>query len=209
MRARERLADVELRDLPRQRAERLQAVHEDVHVPVAPLETALREEQRLAAHERAIALVHRRRDDEVHLAVLVLEQHEDDALRRRRTLTRDRHPGDAYAAAVAALLELRARHHARRQVRPQQLERMHTDGKGRQAVVGEHSLPRRVFPQRRCLDGWVERQGELPLLAARPWHALRLWQEAELPEEYAPRPAEAVARARCDERLERVLRELR
>ena len=55
------------------------------------LEAAAREEQRLAADDRAVALVDRRRDDQVHLAVLVLEQHEDDALRGRRALARDRH----------------------------------------------------------------------------------------------------------------------
>src|SRR5437763_12799683 len=71
VRARERLADVELCDLARERPQRLEAVDEHVHVPVAPLEASVREQQRLAAHERAVALVHRRRDDQVHLAVLV------------------------------------------------------------------------------------------------------------------------------------------
>src|SRR5256885_3784728 len=46
-------------------------------------------------------------------------------------------------------------------------------------------------------------------LAARPGNALRLRQEVELPQEHAPRPAEAVARARRDERFQRFLRELR
>src|SRR3954469_2207315 len=86
---------------------------------------------------------------------------------------------------------------------------MHADGKRREAIVGEHPLPRRVLAQRRRLDGWIEWQRELPLLSAGPRHALRLRHEAELPEEHAPRSAEAVARTRCDERLERVLRELR
>src|SRR5213592_2347797 len=56
----------------------------DDHVPVLleALEAAAREEERLAADEHAEALVDLRRDDEVHLTVLVLEEHEDDTVRR-------------------------------------------------------------------------------------------------------------------------------
>ena len=42
------------------------------------------EQKRLAAHDRAVPLVHLRQDDEVHLRELVLEEHEDDAVRGRR-----------------------------------------------------------------------------------------------------------------------------
>src|SRR3954465_2109176 len=64
VRARERLADIELRDLAREWAERLETVDEHVHVPVAPLEAAVREQQRLPSHQRAGALVYRRRGEE-------------------------------------------------------------------------------------------------------------------------------------------------
>ena len=106
VRARKRVADVELCDAAGERAEGLDPVHEHVHVPVAPFEAALREQQRLGANERAVALIHRRRDDQVHLPVLVLQQHEDDTLRRRRALPRNRHPRHAHATAVPALREL-------------------------------------------------------------------------------------------------------
>ena len=65
-----------------------------------------REDQRLAAHDRAVALVDLRRDDQVHLAELVLEQHEDDPLRGRRALARDRHAGDRHARAMLLLAQL-------------------------------------------------------------------------------------------------------
>ena len=61
------------------------------------LEATTGEEQRLAADDRAEAVVDLRRDDQVHLAELVLEQHEDDAVRRRRPLPRDGHPGERHA----------------------------------------------------------------------------------------------------------------
>ena len=40
------------------------------------------EQERLAADDRAVPLVELRRDDQVHLAELVLEQHEDDPVSR-------------------------------------------------------------------------------------------------------------------------------
>ena len=77
-----------------QRAEALELVDEDVLVAADPLEAAAREQQRLAAHDGAVRLVDGRRDDQVHLAMLVLEQHEDDAVRGRRPLARDGQAGD-------------------------------------------------------------------------------------------------------------------
>ena len=78
----------------------------DVAVAVGVLEAAAREEQRLAADDAAEAVVHLRRDDQVDLRELVLEQHEDDAVRGRRPLPRDDHPGDGDGRAVRPLCEL-------------------------------------------------------------------------------------------------------
>ena len=74
---------------------RLELRDDDVAVLADPLVAAADEEQGLAAHDRAVALVDVRRDDQVDLAELVLEQHEDDALRGRRPLARDRQPAKA------------------------------------------------------------------------------------------------------------------
>ena len=56
--------------------------------------------ERLAADDRAVGLVDRRPDDQVHLAVLVLEQHEDDPVGGRRALPGDRHAGDGDLRSV-------------------------------------------------------------------------------------------------------------
>src|ERR671937_154272 len=118
MRPRHRCVDVGLAgDAAGERPERLELRDEDVPVALDALVATAGEEQRLAAHDRAEALVDRRRDDQVHLAELVLDEHEDDALRRRRPLARDREAGHADAAAVRELEELAARERARRQVR--------------------------------------------------------------------------------------------
>src|SRR6185312_12284169 len=77
------------RSLAGQRREGDELVHDHVPVPLEALEAAACEEKRLAADERTKTLVHLRRDDEVHLAELVLEEHEDDAVRGRRALPRD------------------------------------------------------------------------------------------------------------------------
>src|SRR5205809_7726220 len=61
--ARERRADTRfLRDLPRERPERLQRMDEYVLVPLDPLEATVRQDQRFAAHDRAVAVVDGRRD---------------------------------------------------------------------------------------------------------------------------------------------------
>ncbi len=100
-----------------------------------------REDQRLAADDRAVALVDRRRDDQVHLAELVLEQHEDDAVRGRRPLAGDGHPGDGHLSPVRMSGTARGSRGRRGQVRAQELHRMDADREARRAVVGEHPLP--------------------------------------------------------------------
>src|SRR5207245_157124 len=75
MRAGKRAVDVILvRDPARKRAERLELANEDVLVPVDLLEAAASQDQRLAADERSVAVVHLRRDDQVHLTEFVLDQ---------------------------------------------------------------------------------------------------------------------------------------
>ena len=80
-----------------------QLAHEHVAVAVGVLEAAAREQQRLAANDGAVAVVHLRRDDQVDLRELVLEQHEDDAVRRRRPLPRDDHARDGDVRVVRLL----------------------------------------------------------------------------------------------------------
>ena len=94
-------------------AEARDLADEDVAVAVEALVAAAREQQRLAAHDGAEALVHLRRQDQVHLRVLVLEQHEDDAVRRRGPLPRDDHAGDGDARAVRLVEQLDARQRSR------------------------------------------------------------------------------------------------
>ena len=59
--------------------------------PADAFELAAGEQEWLAADEWPVPLVHRRRDDQVHLAGLVLEEHEDDPVGGRRPLAGDRH----------------------------------------------------------------------------------------------------------------------
>jgi hypothetical protein len=96
--------------------------------------------QRLAADDCTVPVVHARRHDQVHGAELVLDSHEDDAVRRRRTLSRDGHAGNGDLCLVRASRG-RADEHARRQVRTQKLQRVDADGEARRPVVGEHALP--------------------------------------------------------------------
>src|SRR5712692_723550 len=101
-----------VRDTAGERAERLDARDEHVLVAVYPLEAAARKDKWLAADDRAMSLVDRRPDDQVHLAVLVLEQHEDDAVGGRGPLPRDRQARDRDLRAVREAGELGARDHA-------------------------------------------------------------------------------------------------
>src|SRR6185436_2603048 len=66
---------------------------------------------------------------------------------------------------------------------------------------GEHALPRRLLGELRDLRGRTERKGQLPLDPACPDRD-RTRREPEPPEKLSPRPAEGVAGARGDERLE-------
>jgi hypothetical protein len=155
-----------------------------------------------------VPLVDVRRHDQVHLSVLVLEQHEDDSLRRRRALARDRHPRDGNCAAVRGLLELGTRERADGKMRAQERERVRPDGERRMPVVGEHPLPARQVAKLRGRGRRLERERQLLRLAVRPRDGLRPEHEPELPEEIAPLAVEAVARAALDERLEPAAREL-
>src|SRR3954469_19461289 len=77
-----------------ERAEGLELANDHVPVAAEALELALRQQQRLCTHERTEALVDDWGHDQVDLAELVLEEHEDDSVRRCRPLSRDRHPRD-------------------------------------------------------------------------------------------------------------------
>ena len=128
-------------------AEGLDRADEDVPVLPHPLVAAVREEQRLVADDRPMLLVHVLRDDQVHLAVLVLEQHEHDPVRRGRPLPRDREARVGHGRSVRRTVQLVTRERPRGQVRPQQQQRMDADRQPREAVVGRHPLPAREIPQ--------------------------------------------------------------
>src|SRR5262245_5332886 len=104
---RERRADGDfLRDLSRERAECLERMDEHVLVSLDPLEPALRQDQRLAADDRPVAVVDGRRDDQVHRAELVFDEHEDDAVGGCRTLPRYRHSRNGDPGTIGRGLEL-------------------------------------------------------------------------------------------------------
>src|SRR6266542_7094814 len=113
---------------PGEWAEGLELTHDDVAVPAEALELAACEQQRLRTHERTEPLVYHRRDDQVDLAELVLEEHEDNPVRGRRPLARNRHSRDGDRPAGGLLRQLPARERALRQVRPQQREWVDADG---------------------------------------------------------------------------------
>src|SRR5438093_1552168 len=106
-------------------------LHHHVAVALVALESAAREEERLAANKRPEAFVHGRRHDEVDLAVFVFEEHEDDPVRRRRALAGDDESGDRDRASILEVLDVEARHHLGGEMRPQKLERVHTYGQVR------------------------------------------------------------------------------
>ena len=93
--------------------EALELADEHVAVPLDALEAAADEDERLAADDRPVPLVDLLRDDEVHLAMLVLEQHEHDPLRGGGTLARDRHAGERDRRPVPRLVQLGARERPR------------------------------------------------------------------------------------------------
>src|SRR3990172_1230003 len=98
--ARESVADGVLGNVAGKRAEGLERGDDDVAVLSHTLVAPKYEQERLPAYDCSVLLVHLRRDDQVHLTELVLEQHEDDALRRRRALTGDRETGVGDRAPV-------------------------------------------------------------------------------------------------------------
>ncbi len=113
-------------------------------------------------------LVHGRRDDQVHLAELVLEQHEDDAFCGRRPLAGDDHSGHRHLRPVECQRHVMAREDIGRKVRAQELQRVDADRDARRPVVGEHPLPVGRLREHGGLDRRIERQRQLPRLAARP-----------------------------------------
>ena len=150
--------------------EALDAVDEHVGRALAALEAAGGQHERLRANGEPEAVVDRRRHDQVDRPVLVLEQHEGDALRGRRPLSRHDEPRDPHAPPVRMPLELLARPQVPRQIRPHQLERMLPQRDPRRPVVGQHPLPRGERPQLRPLVR-IQRQRQLsPLRHRRPRH---------------------------------------
>jgi hypothetical protein len=133
----------------------------------------------------------------VDRAVLVFEQHERDALRGPRSLSRDDDPTDPHARAMRELLErtdvgrpLAAKAGA------EQSDRVHRGGQPGRRVVGDHRVPRRQRPEL-----WRGRQVEREL---RPFAAIGLHagrRNAELPQRNGrSRPAsasQAPDHARC------------
>ena len=106
-------------------------------------------------------------------------------------------PGEGDLRAVRRLVQLHAREHVRRQMRPQQRERMRVDRDARPGEVGEHPLPRGQVRKVGRGGGRIERERELLVLLDR----LRAEDEPELPQQVAPL-AEEVAGAAAHERLE-------
>src|SRR3954465_2318541 len=84
-------------------------LHDDVRDPVALLELPLRSDDRLRPDGQPVPFVHRRRHDEIYGPELVLEQHERDAVRRRRPLPRDDEPGQPHPRPRSDPLEIDTR----------------------------------------------------------------------------------------------------
>src|SRR5439155_2925890 len=113
---------------------------------------------------------------------------EDDAVRGRRPLTRDREACDSDPPAVRVVAEISARDNLLRQPRSEERKRMRADREARQPVVGEHPLPGRLLGQLRRRGGRVERERQLARLPARAGNASGAKGEAELPEQLPPLP---------------------
>src|SRR5829696_3452502 len=159
-------------ELACERRQRLELVDEDVLVLLDPFEDSPREDQWLASDDRPVLLVDLRRDDQVHLPVLVFEQHEDDPVRSRRALAGHGHPGHGHPRPVRCQAQVMAGKDTLREVRAHQLHRVDVDREARLAVVGEHLLPLGGLSELGRLRGRVERKSELPLVAARAGDAL-------------------------------------
>src|SRR5262245_13409122 len=172
-----------------ERRKRDELVHDHVSVSLEALEAAAREEERLPTDERPEALVHLRRNDEVHLAELVLKEHEDDAVRRRRALSCDDEAGDRDPAPVLEVVEIGARRYLGGQVRAEEIERVDADRHARRPVVRQHPLPRRLLGKLRYLRGRLERKRQLSIRSVST-SANGPRRQTQTPKKLPPRPAE-------------------
>src|SRR6266498_4143296 len=185
-----------------ERAQGGELLHDDVPVALVAFEAAAGEQERLPPDEGPVALVHGGRHDEVHLGVLVLEEHEDDAVRSRGALARDDEAGNGHRAPVLQMLEVEARQDLGGEMRPEELERMHTHREARRAIVGQHPLPRGLLGEVGDLRRGLERESQLPLRAAGS-HTRRTWSQPEPPEELSPWPSKRIACSGRDQSFQR------
>ena len=177
---------------------------------LAVFELSLGQHERLGADRQAEPVVDGRRDDQVDRPVLVLEQHERDALRGGRALARDhepRHlrPASPWRAAASSRLERTPG----RQLGTHQLERVRVDRDLRRAVVGDQELPRRHLAQRGASAGSSGSASCTGPSSRASSSGKRGRRHAELPERGAAADGrravdERVARARPREPLERL-----
>ncbi len=143
----------------------------DQHVDRAPgrrqlLELALDQHQRLGPDRQPMALIDRRRDDQVDRPVLVLEQDEHDPRSRPRSLARHDQPADPHPPPVLEPLQIRAGDDLRPEPLTQQRHRMRPRRQPDRVVVGEHPLPLRQLLQRRGRRQ-IERERQLRAARAR------------------------------------------
>src|SRR5688500_6737831 len=87
-------------------AQAAETASHDVHHLLFPLEAAFHCEERRMLHDLAIVVVQLTRHDDVHVAELILQQHEYRALRRRRMLPRDDEPRHDNALTSRIVLQI-------------------------------------------------------------------------------------------------------
>ncbi len=110
-------------------------------------------------------------------------------------------PANAISAPVRDAGELARSTAARRQVRPQQRERVDADRQARVPVVGEHPLPHRSGSgSSGARDRGLERQRELLRASLPSRDSRRRGDEPELPEQLSPPPPSSSQAPDCDER---------
>ena len=95
-----------VRNAPREWRKRSEVPGDDVSVLANPLVSSPDNEQRFAAHLCAKTVVDVGRNDQVHLSVLVFEQHEDDAVRSLGTLPRDDEAGNRDLLTVRSVVNI-------------------------------------------------------------------------------------------------------
>ena len=135
-----------------------------------PLQPALGHHQRLGPHGQAVALVDRRRDDQVDGPELVLEQQEHDALGGARAAGARRRGRRGAPGAVRRASRGRAIDTARRQRRAHSAIGCGAERQAGGRVVGHHRVPRPPAARgRRRRD--LQRQRELRALPAPPRRA--------------------------------------